>query len=62
MGNNTNIFPNQVQEFPMPDWSLEKQTRIALKIKAQLDFQKKIANFAVKTAEDEKTGTAFLPF
>ena len=42
MGNNTNIFPNQVQEFPMPDWSLEKQTRIALKIKAQLDFQKKI--------------------
>lgn len=40
MGNNTNIFPNQVQEFPMPDWSLEKQSKIATLIKEQIDAQK----------------------
>lgn len=40
MGNNTNIFPNQVQEFPMPDWSLEKQSKIASLIKEQIDAQK----------------------
>lgn len=39
---NKNIFPNQVQEFPMPDWNLEKQAQIVAKIKDQLDAQKKI--------------------
>lgn len=42
MGNNTNIFPNQVQEFPMPDWSSEKQDEIATLIKSKIDEQKKI--------------------
>ena len=37
---NKNIFPNQVQEFPMPDWSLEKQSKIATLIKEQIDAQK----------------------
>ncbi len=39
---NKNIFPNQVQEFPMPDWSLAKQNKIANIIKTKIDEQKAI--------------------
>ena len=39
---NKNIFPNQVQEFPMPDWSSEKQNEIANLIKSKIEEQKKI--------------------
>ena len=39
LGNNTNIFPSQIQEFPMPDFSLSKQAQIVEKIKAQIDAQ-----------------------
>lgn len=48
LGNNTNIFPSQIQEFPMIDISLKEQQRIVNEIKKELDSQKeyreKIAN------------------
>ena len=40
LGNNTNIFPSQIKEFPMPDWDETKQAEIIEKIKLQLDKQK----------------------
>ena len=52
MGNNTNIFPNQVQEFPMPDWSLEKQSKIATLIKEQIDAQKIIDEQILKKQQE----------
>lgn len=36
---NHNIFPSQIQEFPIPDWSETKQTEIVEKIKTQIDSQ-----------------------
>jgi restriction endonuclease S subunit len=39
---NHNIFPSQIQEFPIPDWSEEKQTEIVEKIKLRIDAQKEI--------------------
>jgi restriction endonuclease S subunit len=39
LGNNTNIFPSQIQEFPIPDWDDTKQTEIVEKIKSQIDAQ-----------------------
>jgi type I restriction enzyme, S subunit len=39
LGNNTNIFPSQIQEFPIPDWDETKQTQIVEKIKNQIDAQ-----------------------
>lgn len=39
LGNNTNIFPSQIQEFPIPDWDDIKQTEIVDKIKTQIDSQ-----------------------
>lgn len=39
LGNNTNIFPSQIQEFPIPDWDDIKQTEIVAKIKTQIDAQ-----------------------
>lgn len=42
LGNNTNIFPSQIKEFPIPDWNETKQTEIVEKIKTQLDEQKEI--------------------
>lgn len=39
---NQNIFPSQIQEFPMPDWDEQKQTQIVQKIKSQLDKQQEI--------------------
>lgn len=48
LGNNTNIFPSQIQEFPLIDISLKEQQRIVDEIKIELDKQKeyelKIAN------------------
>lgn len=52
LGNNTNIFPSQVQEFPIPDWDETKQTEIEAKIKKQIDAQKLIdKQIAEKQAE-----------
>lgn len=42
LGNNTNIFPSQIREFPIPDWDETKQGEIVKKIKTQLDEQKVI--------------------
>jgi type I restriction enzyme, S subunit len=39
LGNNTNIFPSQIQEFPIPDWDDVKQTETVEKIKTQIDKQ-----------------------
>lgn len=36
LGNNTNIFPSQIQEFPMIDIALKDQQRIVDEIKAEL--------------------------
>lgn len=38
---NNNIFPNQIQEFPIPDISKESQQRIVKKIKFKLEEQDK---------------------
>lgn len=42
LGNNTNIFPSQIKEFPMPDWDEKKQAEIVEAIKTQLDEQRVI--------------------
>lgn len=42
LGNNTNIFPSQIKEFPMPDWDESRQAEIIEAIKSQLDEQKEI--------------------
>ncbi len=42
LGNNTNIFPSQIQEFPMIDISLESQQKIVGEIKAELDAQEEM--------------------
>ncbi|MEI6270005.1 MAG: restriction endonuclease subunit S [Methylococcaceae bacterium] len=42
LGNNTNIFPSQIQEFPIPDWTEEKQAEIVKKIQTQIDAQSHI--------------------
>jgi len=39
LGNNTNIFPSQIQEFPMIDISLKDQQKIVDEIKTELDAQ-----------------------
>jgi len=39
LGNNTNIFPSQIQEFPMIDIPLKSQQKIVNKIKIELDQQ-----------------------
>ena len=42
LGNNTNIFPSQIQEFPMIDLSLKEQKKIVGEIKTELDKQEEI--------------------
>lgn len=42
LGNNTNIFPSQIQEFPLIDISLKDQQKIVDEIKAQLDKQEEM--------------------
>lgn len=42
LGNNTNIFPSQIKQFPIPDWDESQQIEIIQAIKAQLDEQKQI--------------------
>lgn len=44
LGNNTNIFPIVVQEFPLPDLSLEEQQHIVDEIQAEIDKQNDIKN------------------
>ena len=40
LGNNTNIFPNQLMEFPIIDISVEKQKKIVKEIEEKLKDQK----------------------
>lgn len=42
LGNNTNIFPNQVQEFPIPDIELSEQQKIVDTINTEIDKQREI--------------------
>ena len=42
LGNNTNIFPSQIQEFPMIDISSKSQQKIVDEIKTELDKQKEM--------------------
>ncbi len=51
LGNNTNVFPSQIQELPMLDISLEKQQRIVDEIKLELDKQEDIKD---QIAEERK--------
>lgn len=42
LGNNTNIFPSQIQEFPIPELTLKQQENIVSEIKASVDEQREI--------------------
>lgn len=42
LGNNTNIFPNQIQMFPLPDFTSERQSEIVSKIEQRISAQKEI--------------------
>jgi type I restriction enzyme S subunit len=42
LGNNTNIFPSQIKEFPMPNWDEKRQAEIVAAIQTQLDEQQVI--------------------
>ncbi|MBI2990401.1 MAG: hypothetical protein HYY51_04445 [Candidatus Magasanikbacteria bacterium] len=42
LGNNTNIFPSQIQELPMIDTTLKNQQQIVDEIKAELDAQEEM--------------------
>ena len=42
LGNNTNIFPSQIQEFPLLDTPLPRQQKIVDEIKTALDKQEHI--------------------
>lgn len=50
LGNNTNIFPNQIQEFPIPEWKENKQIELVENIKSQIDSQNAID---IKIAEKQ---------
>lgn len=52
LGNNTNIFPVQINEFPMLDWDMDKQNSVMLKIKTQLEYQNK-STIAIKNKQQE---------
>ena len=42
LGNNTNIFPNNLQDFPFPDLSLTEQEKIVEQIKTKMHEQNSI--------------------
>ena len=42
LGNNTNIFPNNLQDFPFPDLSLTEQEKIVNQVKAKMNEQDSI--------------------
>jgi restriction endonuclease S subunit len=51
LGNNTNIFPSQLQEFPLLNFTLKKQQKIVNNIKTKIDIQKDIEN-QIKQKQD----------
>ena len=54
LGNNTNIFPNQVQEFPIPYLSLDEQQVIVDRVNVELNRQHEIAK-AIKAKQEKIT-------
>ncbi len=52
LGNNTNIFPSQIREFPMPDWDTKKQKKITKTIKIQLDKQEQYKNLILNKQQE----------
>lgn len=40
LGNNTNIFPSQLREFPLPEISISDQNKIVAEIKSETDKQR----------------------
>lgn len=52
LGNNTNIFPSQIQEFPLLDYDLEYQQKIVDKIQTKINSQKDIDEH-IKSKQDE---------
>ena len=52
LGNNTNIFPSQVQEFPLIDIPLDRQEKIVDEIKAELDKQEAMKS-RIESARNE---------
>lgn len=52
LGNNTNIFPSQIQEFPMIDIPLKSQQKIVNEIKTELDKQEEM-NQIIKTERNK---------
>lgn len=48
LGNNTNIFPSQIQEFPMIDAPIDKQKEIIEEVKDEIDKQKEIKSVIQK--------------
>lgn len=44
LGNNTNIFPNNLQDFPFPDISLTEQEKIVNQVKDKMHEQDSIMN------------------
>jgi len=61
LGNNTNIFPNQVNNFPLPDISVSKQKDIVEEIEAHINIQKvKLKKIKDKRKEIENTVESLL--
>lgn len=52
LGNNPNIFPSKIQEFPISDWTMTKQNEIVKKIKTQIDVQR-VVDSEIKKKQDE---------
>ncbi|WP_461248506.1 restriction endonuclease subunit S domain-containing protein, partial [Treponema sp. R6D11] len=50
LGNNTNIFPTQLQEFPMLDISIKEQDKIVENIETEIEKQ----NYIKKQIETER--------
>lgn len=52
LGNNTNIFPNILNYFPIPDISLEEQQKIIDEVEEKINEQKEIENLISKEQSD----------
>ena len=42
LGNNTNIFPGQIQEFPFLDFDMKRQAAVIQKISSQIEAQNRV--------------------
>ena len=61
LGNNTNIFPSQIQEFPIIDIPLNYQQKIVDEIKSELDRQEELKQQIIRQRDEiDKLITASL--